>query len=112
MSKLDNLWGQFYALRAQKNVIEAQMKKIEDEIDLSEDDLAASVTEVKRKASSVLTNKLGLSIVVPHNKNTHNERNVHWHINGKKADVVHSGDLSRMCNYSLKIWLAEQTEMS
>jgi len=83
--------------------LQAQLDEVDEQIKAEASRLAKTVTVVKRKASTILTDKNGRSIVIG-SKNTYNEVKI-WEYNGKRGKLITDGIRDSL--YRIKISLAE-----
>jgi len=96
MSKLDNLYKRLENLCLQRESVEEQIRAEATR-------LAKTVTVDRRKASTILTNKMGRSIVIG-KKNTYGEVKI-WEYNGKRGKLLTDGVRDSL--YRIKISLAD-----
>ncbi len=97
--KLNDLYDRF-------DETEAILAKIDAEIKKEEKRLKSGVTSNVRKASTVLTAKNGLQIVVSKKNARHYERTVHYYRDNKRAELITGNDRDSINFW--KLWLAQE----
>ncbi len=97
--KLNDLYDRF-------DETKAILAEIDAEIEKEEKRLKSGVTSNVRKASTVLTAKNGLQIVVSKKNARHYERTVHYYRDNKRAELI-AGNNRETVNFWV-LWLAKE----